>query len=192
MKYRIENLIRDKVYITFLSDRKIKIYNPLDLVSKGENKLGQIFRENTINTSSVLKNFSTVELPYRFSLCFYLGGGHKCFTKLQLINLLKGQIVERQVDGKVTLPEDLPFTSLSPGYFLSYGSKVTEEVEHYVKDLVTNSMKYCDLEEIIQDLLDHIYELANNPKYSIYAPSNNLCVAQWMGYFLYRKFNQDT
>lgn len=33
MKYRIDYLTKDKVYITFLSDRKIKIYNPLDFFS---------------------------------------------------------------------------------------------------------------------------------------------------------------
>lgn len=193
MEYRIDNLIGDKVYITILCSRKIKAYNPFDLLVVEEDNpgiIGQIFQDNTINNSSVLKNLSIVDLTYKFSLCFHLKC-HKCFTKLQLINLIKRQIVNK-VGGKFILSESLPFTNLSPSFYLSCCYSYCDKLKCYVESLVTNSMKYCNLEETIQDLLDQIYELANDPKYRLYMPKDNLSTAQWMGYFLYRKFNQDT
>lgn len=192
MKYRIDYLTKDKVYITFLSDRKIKIYNPLDfLVVEGNNVVDQIFQDNTINNSPALKNFSTVEIAYTFSLCFYLNGGNKCFTKFQLTNHLRRLIVRRLISSKFELTDDLPFKYFSHGKY--YDLKTTNKARrHYIKDLVNNSLKYCDLEEIVQDLLDYMYKLADNPKYSLYRPKDYLCDAQWAGYFSYRKFNQDT
>lgn len=192
MLYKIECLTEDKVYITFLSDRRVKTYSPLDFLEAEEYKIiNQVFQNNTINNPPILKNFSTVEMTYRFSLCFCLKYGQKCFTKFQLVNNLKEQIVHRLVSSEFELTNDLPFTNLLPEHF--YDLKITDSAEcYYIKNLVNNSLKYCDLEEIVQDLLDYVYKLADNPKYSLYEPKDYLCAAQWAGYFSYRKFNQDT
>lgn len=204
MKYEILDIGENSLTLCFYFESIINLYSMESLLLLGELNLKEI-RSKFIRGEKIilsrdavnkLKSIDPKSTGHLVNLYVELNPS-KFFSDVSLSSLFKNELFDYEHN---TWLGDLDITSA-----LEFRPSRNRELNKNIIDVrnflyrekleensirLEESLKYCNPEKVMLEVLDHAYRLLNNPTKKVVISGREIDKSKWLGYYLYRKTNE--
>lgn len=201
MKYEILEIGENSLTLCFYFESIINLYNieflqgalnpeEISRFTKGE-KI--ILSKDAVDK---LKSIDPKSTGHLINLYVELNPS-KFFSDVSLSNLFKNELFDYEHNTWLGDLDITPVLEFRPTPNKELGNIIIEVRDFlYREELeessirIDESLKYCNPEKVMLEVLDHAYRLLNNPTKRVVIGGRDTDKSNWLGYYLYRKINE--